>query len=454
MSHKVRETIKTLILLILFLTTILFLYLLWPEGSNSFSLFNSSSIDDETESQAYELYDLICPEEILLKDNDGKISYIVSKQLVFERAIEQIKTMCAENESVIVTISPEVYEEARDNFQSLSMKFSYDLNFLELANYAGFKIGSNFDLVQSFDTITYSSAYKSSVFLYSSKSGACFRFAGRNFYFSMDDLLADVETDGYEYIQAKKIMGLGENYIPYAVDKKIKTASVTSKVLSDAESESLARILLGKTFDFARKVVDTVGNTTYMYGYGQKVLKIYKTGELEYKEELSQNKTHTVIEDIAVAKELVDALSLENINGLQFGLSKITDEKDTTGIRRFEYAQYKNGLKVENLSENAAIVIEIENGQIVNFDQNALTVVNEYDNQSSSIYEPARMLAENCQNIYQTVFGNTAKKLDDAYTYVCENVESVELKLVLENSRITAKWLVKIGDKNIYYNYY
>jgi len=452
MTQKIKETIKTFILIVLFLAAILFLYLLWPD--KGFSLIGSSSIDDEQVTKVYELYELITPNEVCVRQQGNSVEYIKSKSLVFQKAMDKIKNMCAENETAIASITPEMYDEAKNNFQSLSISFNYGISFSDIANYIDLKTGSNFDIIKEFDTIMYSSAYKSSVFFRNSHTGESFRLAGKNFNLSIEDILLDAETDGNKYIQAKQIMGQGENFIPYGVSNKVKVSAISTKVLSDTESENLARILFGKSFDFARKVVDTVGNITYMYGYGQKVLKINKAGDMEYRAELSEKKKNSVIEDLAVANEFVEALSLENISGLEFLLSDITISEEDSSIRRFEYSQYRNGIIIKTSQDSAALLIEVQNGQIINFVQNAITAGSESDNGSLVIYEPARMLAENCMDIYETVNGMAARNEEEAYSFVCENVEAITVVYLKEINRIAPNWAVHIAGETLYYNYY
>ena len=48
-----------------------------------------------------------------------------------------------------------------------------------------------------------------------------------------------------------------------------------------------ARAVFGDTFSFVRRITDSFGNVTYMYGYGEKNLYLYAEGAIEYRTTVS-----------------------------------------------------------------------------------------------------------------------------------------------------------------------
>ena len=71
---------------------------------------------------------------------------------------------------------------------------------------------------------------------------------------------------------ASEILGFGRAYVAVSVESSLSEGSFISEAAERGRDlrTSMAEAVMGENFDFVRRISDGFGNTTYMYGYGQK----------------------------------------------------------------------------------------------------------------------------------------------------------------------------------------
>lgn len=120
-----------------------------------------------------------------------------------------------------------------------------------------------------------------------------------NIYFVVKDLnniynilkkIDKIENTDYQtYYNIKDIYGIqNKNLIPEAF-QNISKVQVEKEIMPTNEraTEAFAETFFGNNLDFIRRIKETSGTIVYMYGYGQRVLRIEESGRIEYVEEIN-----------------------------------------------------------------------------------------------------------------------------------------------------------------------
>ena len=457
------ERAKTILLVVLFLTTILLLYLLWsPETQSHFTLPGILSQREKAEIPAAE--SVLLPDQVAYSYGDGSF-VLLNKNLqqIFSFAISQLKLLNESNNRLVSEITAEQFREGIEQYKSAFLSFNYGIPFDELCLRYDIRNTAEFDSIGDVYLIAFSEADKESLFIYDENTQKYFRIVSERESTAVDDLFTMITQENPTvYYRIGSIFG-GENdaLIPLILTSKLSTIYYKEESAEASESvrRALAESLFGENFDFVRRITDNFGNVTYMYGYGQKTFTSYVNGIWEYKNEVVSGAGGGFFSDLELALSFVathgtwDSLDGQKLRFYLADAKEITENKKTGYLFSFgvfimgEKVFYESGFPIE---------IKILDGQVAYYKRNVISVYEEqafYEN-SVLAQDPANVIAQNYNYIYNVMTDNALSVNEEkAFEYVADSVASVEAGLAcIENDKsLQPAWIIHMDKGSSFY---
>ncbi len=460
------EFVKTLILVVLFFTTILFLYLLWSLDSES--TFRLPSILSQEEVEPPQIEALLIPKSVIYSQGDG--SYKLAAEDLdqsFYAALSELRTLGNSDSVLVSEVTAQQYQEAIAGYQSVIISFDYGLPFNEVCSHYDINRATGFDTVEFMNSISFSEAAKESIFIYDQKKDRYYRLVADKESTVVEDQFLSIQDELLtSYYTIGNISG-GDNtaLIPLAVSSNLIPVEYyeESEEASENVRQALAESLFGENFDFVRRITDSFGNVTYMYGYGQKTFFTGIDGVFEYK--------NATVEGISAGffGDLETALSFVAMHGtwssldgqaIEFYLKNVQDIAD----ERKKGYHFSFGVKIlgqEVFYENGeSIEIEILAGQVAYYKRDVISVAPEeaYDTAPKPTQDPANVIAQNCNHIYNVMNDSMLTiNSEEAFEYVADSVVSVQTGLVrVQNDQnLQPAWIIHMNnDQRFYFSLY
>lgn len=300
------EKIKTTLVVVLFMITILLLYFLW--GSNTLSKNFFEPNDNQLVTNEIDVQKFIKPFRVQI--NFGGSNYTVLYSGIDEllnQYIESIKPKEEENIKI-----EEISKDKWDEILSMkSVRFDYDYNvpFVALKGILGTTKIPGDAIIETVSQAVYSKADVKSHFIYDGKNDRYFRIIFEHEHTEILDSISKIEEKDYDiYHPIKKYFGKdNNNLMPFKLKNNMEVVQCEQEIQS-YESDTiniLAEIFFRESFDFVRKIIEHNGTVIYMYGYGEKILTVSDKGYLEYKEEIDidnhENSDYTEALSIALS---------------------------------------------------------------------------------------------------------------------------------------------------------
>lgn len=304
MPSKLREIIKSVVLVVLFFTTILLLYLIWG-NSGSVSMNLSDLIPTTKQEEVYiSAKDALLPAEIYYTGGDGAFMRISAIKESYEAYNEAMIKLCNQGSAMITEITKEQYKEATEKYESTQILFGSNVQvpFSEYCSLYGINRTSSFANVSAINAIAFSSAAPDSVLLKDPYSGKYFRLVGEVTDASFKNLNVTGPAD-ITYYDVSAILGEGGGCL-FPLQASSALSGTTYKGSYDGSEEiraEIARSIFRDDFSFVRRMSDNFDNYTFLYGYGQKSLTINASGNVSYKEEVSGGDSAGFMGDLETA---------------------------------------------------------------------------------------------------------------------------------------------------------
>lgn len=457
------EKAKNVLLVVLFFTTILLLYLIWaPENYNRFSL--PAILSQKEQAQIPEIERTLLPDKIVYSYGDGSFKLLNKEpQDIFSFAVEQLKTLNEETNKLVSEITAAQFKEGIEQYKSAYISFNYGIPFKELCLRYHIQSTAELDSIGSINLVAFSEADKKSIFIYDADVDKYYRILSSKENTAVKDLFEIiVEENPIVYYRVGTILGGKNNaLIPLILTSKLSPIQYKeeSEEVSESIRKALAESLFGENFDFVRRITDHFGNVTYMYGYGQKIFSSTVDGILEYKNEVIEGVQGGFFGDLETALSFVaahgtwDSLDGQEIEFYLADAQKIS--KDKKNGYQFSFGSFILGEKV--FYENGfSIEIKILDGQVSYYKRNVISsYVGQTFNQNPELaQDPANVIAQNYNHIYNVMTSNTlAINEEKAFIYVTDSISSVETGLVrIENDRtLQPAWIIHMDNGSSFY---
>ena len=460
-SVKLIENIKSVVLVVLFLLTILLLYFFW--GDRDFR----AGADENN----YQRPIAITPLE-LFQPNRMEISFVGGTNTItdenFELMMYCFRSFSVGRNLVAEEIPREVYEELMRR-QSIRAVFEYFIPFSVLTELHGIDRISGADNINAVSEIAYVAGLDDSLFVRERGTGRYFRIAGTNLecFEQLRVAIANTSPNQVYFPLATFVGGGIENNTlwPISVENNnIHDISFSREdfIAQESEITEIIRSFFGDNFDFVRRIEETNGTIMYMYGYGEIVVVAHHTGVLEYRR--LNNNRNTVqlsyLQAFSVANEFIAAHGgFTSINGLAF--TPFIREVEVNPISEQNGFRFIFGVKIGDgrifYQHGDAIIIDVINGavsyfrrQMINLDlDEVLRTQNEYRQAFPSM---VNLIPNNRDFIWETLVDTQSVNeeylsQDVRFNIIVEKttrLDSGYVKIYEEESILKAAWIVTI----------
>ena len=416
-QNRLIEYLKTVILVVLFLTTILLLYLLWGQ---SLAPGIVGIFEPGASAQSISAKDYIEPLYVAYGNGDGSFVLAENTESDFQSSIAGFAAYNS-GEAMLTEISKDTFDEVVEKYKSRMVSFGYNLPFEEFCELFGIGRVLGAESVAYLESFAFSEASKESVFVKDEYNEKYYRLL-----FAEGHDIPNIPQTGPEslcYGAGDILGGSSHALISLAPTGNLAELSCSFDAEGSASRRDLAEDIFGDTLDFVRRITDSFGNITYMYGYGQESLTANVDGSYEYKTEGSN------LESLGFFKELDSALSFAAVFG---GLEDefVLNNVIRTGSAKsasytFEFVQKVCGVRVFS-DHGPALSIETKGGQVLNASRRIISAQSA-SGETVAAAEPANVLANNCNHIYN-ISTNSMLAVDSAqaYSYVADNVRFVQ----------------------------
>ncbi len=310
------ERIKTVILVVLFLITILLLYLCFNQHGKSFTLSEifpggRTGVTSVSES------DYILPEYALQSNGENSFSIAFgNKNAIYSATEDSMAALLGSTAASIIESTDEEFAAAALAKDSIQVVFNFDVPFDDFCKQVMDATLEKPESLTGFKVVLFNDEAKECFYLRDSQN-RCFKMIAGENYYAIDRFSNCLE-------EPSKISAHFVNI--YDVNKVLASYNLLPTVTKyELDSEDIAENIFSDTFDFVRKITDSFGNETFMYGYGQKRLTINTDGSIEFKEDIEKTEANFY-------SDLQTALSfIENTIGLEdrnFKIKKVELIKD------------------------------------------------------------------------------------------------------------------------------
>lgn len=437
MSKRAIENIKSVILVVLFLITILLLYLIWGDTQTGRVQMSDLIPGFGPESEETDPKDLICPNYIYYTAGDGAFRPLAFRKQVFDSCNELLKELCISEEVMATEITGAQYSEAVQAYESLEMDFSYSIPFAEYCRMYEINRSSAFANIAGVSRIAFSAAAKDSALIADEENRKYYRIlSGKEL--SRESLNEDLFWR-ISYYDAKSILGLGEGKLfPLSGESRLTEAAfVCDYDGSEEKRQETAKEIFGENFSFVRQIADSFENYTFMYGYGQKSLSLNADGSIEYKAEAQDGESQGFFGDLKIAAEFAKKVGgLGNQNG-GFVLKAVkTAGSGKSAVHTFFFDQ-QNELGFDICKDSGyAMTISVEKGSVCMFSRNTLTMQSlSLGNTFMPVSEPANALA---------AAAGSSENLET----LAESYETLQPALYAKDGMLIPVWSLKLNDNS------
>ena len=309
MTKKTIERIKSVILVVLVLITILLLYFFWRGISiEEFSIRGLGVMEETERRDALEAQDVIWPSRIAVCLDLGTTTVITEGRIAYWNAekdeqkdamdgILQCMRRFSEGENLFVEeITQETYQALMEE-HSFSAVFDYYIPFGDFCDEFGIKKAPGYDGIDAMTALGYSEKSPESEMIYDGNGNRYYRLTATAPEAGFSAILADMMGRDYEtYVLLSTVVGEGmggKAQIPLELRADLSEFNWEQEFRAGEESEEavadMAKLFFGDRFDFVRRIEEGAGAVTYMYGYGERILTAAADGTFEYKEEESSS---------------------------------------------------------------------------------------------------------------------------------------------------------------------
>ena len=459
-DKNIIENIKSVLLVVLMISTILLLYFFWGD----ISLEDLKLSDSQENYETMDIKDLIVPSQIVI--SLGEDSYKLAAKNKWSEMVKGLDESMQSDTLIVEEITKEQYERVM-KISSIRAKFNYQLSLSEFCYAYGIKTTPAFNDIGTISELGYGTISKESLLIYDSKKQKYYRIIITNEAKRLEQLLTSlVEEESPIYYTIGKYLGGGVTnrvFIPIILQTNLHEFEYNRETYSKQNEDvsTIAQSYFGKTFDFIRKIEEGNGTVIYMYGYGQKVLIVNTNGVIEYKEESTgTNNGAGYLESLKTALNFIGAHgAFEGSNSSKYVPYLKNVEINFDGKRGYRFTF---GLEVNNYriyyQDRDPIIIEITENQVTYFNRDLSeynsVMVEEKKDEYKEAYSAINMLAEN--------YGYFRNEMGMAGTFeeIANRIISVEPGYAVARKKdqtkgtVKAAWIVGFDGVEAYFDLY
>lgn len=472
------EKIKSFIIVVLFLTTILLLSFFWKSVSFDRLPFAISSIGETPPQEMVSVQSVVRPTAVLVNFGSGAYTFPNSGETeIWKTMASELALICDSETVLLEEITAEQYAKVMQ-FRSIEAVTPYEIPFTEFCDEYQIKRHQSLDAIQTLSRMAFSTGSPESFLLQDKQSGLFYRLVADRELTALSKQIDSIEAEPFSpYYEVSTFFGVkNTSKMPVSLQTRLENVPYEQEVFpyETEKIKQLAESFFGSSFDFIRKITESNGSVIYMYGYGQKLFSIDRTGSLEYKEELASTADSQTgfFESLDLALKFNSAhLTEYESNQLPLSLyleSATPIERDKKSGYRFVFGMDLAEDRIYYES-GAPLILEIIGNQVVYYkrDQFVLTedaVRNLETTMDREAFSVANVLAENYKYISRilTLENKTeGAAAGSSYTFeaIAERVSEVRtgyLKPALNQTEkshvMTPVWVVNINGIQFYFD--
>jgi len=472
-SKKYIETIKTVLIVALFISTMLLLYFFWENPARSSFPFSEMMAGEDEFVPSME--QILQPSEISVDFGRGVATVIAYNTTdSWTQGLLALRKFANAEDLLVESITKEQYDKIMQ-FRSISFSFLNTIPFSSFCEEFGYEKSPSLQQIWGFSRLSYSAGSPESLFITDSFSDKYYRLVSPATTHTLEALINATEQEQYvAYYSIGTFLGTGtRTLMPLAYNTKMEELFYNKEFQRSQETQirGFAQKFFGESFDFVRRIEESKGTLIYMYGYGQKVLTVYEDGHIEYKEEVSGQGTE---------QDYFEALhSALNFVASHGGWQPFGEERSLQPCLRYSREinsdkkkgyQFFFGVKAagEELyyEGRQPLMVEIMDGQVTFYQRDL--ILPEYSEESSSArtretFSPVNMLAQNYSYLYKLLLsqGYSFKQAegDALFDEVSDLIDQVKQGYVLQASDhegsgavLKPAWIIVVDDMEIYFD--
>ncbi len=459
---NIKESIKSILIVVLTFSTILLLYIFWADVE--LTRFSLSDFDlgfsDEDVVRINSVEGVAVPSRMIIGTGQG--DYIVENETKdlygnvndMDSFVSSILEFEQSEELFVEEISADQYDEAY-SYKSVKAVFDY---ILPLGDYYKYKNGAVFAGVEEINNLSeigFSEVAPDSLLVKDDSQGKYFRVVMdtestwlTNFFAS-----ADFSNEVF-YYPVSEYLGedIGQNVLlPMYMESDMAARGYCCSRDNSADALQ-AKSFFGNTFDFVRKIEESGGRVTYMYGYGETVLILNEDGSIEYKSEPAGNQSLNYFEALDIALQFLDNHQpITTISGIQPDIRLEKAKVDKTGNKsyRFEFSLAVDGESIF-FCEETPIIIEVSGGVITYYYVKKPVIQEKTETVATEVFSAINTIAANYEKI--------AKALHEELSMeeVAQKITSVQHGYLACDNTLTPIWQIKVKgiDEPLYFDLY
>jgi len=465
-SSKLVESVKSILLVVLFSVTILLLYFFWGDTP-----FRNLMGETPQSHEAIDPVEIFQPDRIEISFGGG--DYTVTENQ-FQTIMDSFRAFSESGNLSVEEISKERYEHEVIRRMSIKAVFEYYIPFGAVCELYGIVRITGADAIEAVSELAYAADSDSSLFVYDKWAEKYFRIAGRrNSGFDvLKQIIEDAQTDFVPYHTVATFMGGGINNTtlwPFSFESNLYDTSYSREDFPGQPDRvnDIVRSFFSDHFDFVRRIAEQNGTVIYMYGFGRVVVVAHNNGILEFKREDDDRPAAPLryLEAFERANSFIAAHGgFSPIDGMPltpYIKEVIIDPEGKRGYRfvfgvKAEGARvyYQNGapMEVDVIGDRVTSFKR----QLINVDPNALR---EADNGYREVFLPViNLIAFNTDHIgaalakTQSAEALNAEEL--SFEMILEKVTRLDAGYVKINENeewLKAAWIVTIDDHKFFF---
>ncbi len=470
------ETVKNIILVVLFFSTMLLLYFFW--GSPVQGNFRISDFITGEYQEIPTFKEVIRPGRVVAHLVGG--SYTVVDEADYngwESYINTIKGLSKEDVLSVEEITEEQFDKIME-FRSITYRFHYTIPIEEFLKRYGIKDMVGAEQISEFSLMGFSSGSPESLFVVNEYKNKYYRIVSAKSHNMLEDLLSRVEAGGQtNYYSIGVVAGSTTKntaVIPLSVESSLSQMRYACE-LEGANNNSLkefAQAFFGESLDFVRQIQGSKGTHIYMYGYGEKVLTVSAKGRVEYKnKEMPQGNQQNLFEALDTAIQFVATHGgWQTPEGIEL-TPRVQSVKAVESNKQKGFTIiFEMGIGSETLylKDSHSIMVEVIHGQVTQYLRDII-IVDENNLQrhtggpGKETFSVINMIAQHYKYMAEVLDQNgefsdlVGEELFDAVLGRIEYVKTGYMKPRTEdekNHMLIPVWVVSTGDYLLYFDLY
>jgi hypothetical protein len=448
----------------------------------------NSEIAVDTVKSSLNIERIIYPQDFVVGFGGGSYTGVYSEETrnyIWTVATELLPAYL--NQLDLVVIDEEEFR-AIEKTRSVQMRLPFSLSLNDLGEVYGSERGFHDILNSPINKVVLSSSQPSRLYLGDLIGDQYFYLKAAEEDHRMTKIINGISESAYtEYRRVDSLINFkalkedevqtfyNEEIIPITPVEAVPFIKVAKEIdalaeRQDSEIQTLLIKAFGNSSDFIKKLEEIDGSKTYIYGYGDKALRVGIDGEISYQEKISGSKETNSIafkEGLDIALKFVEGYGTSP-QSLYLSDYKVTKE-DTYEVKvyYFDYRVRDISVFTKDMSEGHAIEVVLKNDLVTKFKKNIRRYVKSID--ATEIWTDGPMyvdaLINKNFNVISKNFNADRNNRQDVEwqmtTYVLsimQSLNNVELTYYLDSEldeeRLIPAWKLEIADTLYYFHLY